>query len=98
VFPEDIVKGVLTFIFAYVSLFLIGTFLMTLTGLDTVSAISSVSATLGNVGPGLGLVGPTSNYHDIVPIGKVILSILMWLGRLELLAVVVLFVPRTYRS
>ncbi|MGA1847996.1 MAG: TrkH family potassium uptake protein [Thermoplasmatota archaeon] len=98
VFTEDIVKGVLTFIFAYISLFLIGTFLMTLTGLDAVSALSSVAATLGNVGPGLGLVGPTSNYSEIVPVGKVILSILMWLGRLELLAVVVLFIPRTYRS
>jgi len=98
VFTEDIVKGVLTFIFAYVSIFMIGSFLMTLTGLDAVSALSSVAATLGNVGPGLGLVGPTSNYSQIVPIGKVILSVLMWLGRLELLVVVVLLLPRTYRS
>jgi len=97
VFTDDIVKSVLSFIFAYISIFLIGTFLMTLTGLDAVSAISSVAATLGNVGPGLGAVGPTSNYASVLPVGKVILSILMWLGRLELLAVAVLFVPATYR-
>ncbi|MGA1793182.1 MAG: TrkH family potassium uptake protein [Thermoplasmatota archaeon] len=97
VFSDDIVRSVLSFIFAYISIFLIGTFLMTLTGLDAVSAISSVAATLGNVGPGLGVVGPTSNYASVLPVGKVILAIMMWLGRLELLAVAVLFVPATYR-
>jgi len=71
---------------------------MTLTGLDGIAAISSVAATLGNVGPGLGLVGPTCNYSAVPPIGKLILSMLMWLGRLELLAVLVLLMPNTYRS
>ena len=98
VFSESIVRSVHTFIFAYLSIFVISTFLMLLTGLDAISALSSVAATLGNVGPGLGLVGPTNNYAGILPIGKVILSILMWLGRLELLAVVVLFFPKTYKA
>ncbi|MGA1819459.1 MAG: TrkH family potassium uptake protein [Thermoplasmatota archaeon] len=97
IFSEGIVRSVLAFIFAYIAIFIIGSFLMTLTGLDAVSAISSVAATLGNVGPGLGAVGPTSNYASVLPVGKVILSVMMWLGRLELLAVAVLFVPGTYR-
>lgn len=98
VFSEGIVRSVLIFIFAYISIFVFGSFLMSLTGLDAISAISSVAATLGNVGPGLGLVGPTCNYAAVEPIGKVILSVLMWLGRLELLAVAVLFFPRTYKT
>ncbi|MEA3559421.1 MAG: TrkH family potassium uptake protein [Candidatus Thermoplasmatota archaeon] len=97
IFSERIVSSVLTFIFAYISIFVFSSFIMTLTGLDAVSALSSVAATLGNVGPGLGLVGPTCNYAAVEPAGKVILSLLMWLGRLELLAVVVLFFPKTYK-
>ena len=98
VFSEGIVRSVLIFIFAYISIFVFSSFLMSLRGLDAISALSSVAATLGNVGPGLGLVGPTANYAGIVPIGKVILTLLMWLGRLEILVVVVLFFPSTYRS
>lgn len=98
IFSEGIVRSVLTFIFAYITIFIFSAFLMSLTGLDVISAISSVAATLGNVGPGLGLVGPTSNYSEIKPVGKVILSILMWLGRLEIMAVMVLFFPQTYKS
>jgi trk system potassium uptake protein TrkH len=98
VFSEGIVSSVIIFIFAYIAIFIFSSFLMSLTGLDAVSAIASVAATLGNVGPGLGLVGPTSNYADIVPAGKVLLSILMWLGRLEILAVAVIFLPGTYKQ
>ncbi|MGA1821145.1 MAG: TrkH family potassium uptake protein [Thermoplasmatota archaeon] len=98
VFSEGIVRSVLVFIFAYITIFIFSSFLMSLTGLDFITSISSVSATLGNVGPGMGLVGPTSNYSEIEPIGKVLLSVLMWLGRLEIMAVMVLFFPHTYRS
>jgi trk system potassium uptake protein TrkH len=98
IFSEGIVRSVLMFIFAYIVIFLFSSFLMSLTGLDVISALSSVSATLGNVGPGLGLVGPTANYSSIEPVGKVILSVLMWLGRLEILAVMVIFFPHTYRT
>jgi trk system potassium uptake protein TrkH len=98
IFSEKIVSSVLIFIFSYIMIFVVSTYLMSLTGLDAISAMSSVAATLGNVGPGLGFVGPKTNYAAIVPVGKVILSLLMWLGRLEILAVAVLFFPKTYRS
>ncbi|MFW3145555.1 MAG: TrkH family potassium uptake protein [Thermoplasmatota archaeon] len=97
IFPEKIGRSVGTFILGYIAIFGVSVYLMSLTGLDAVSAISSVSATLGNVGPGLGVVGPTSNYASIEPVGQILLAFLMWLGRLELITVLVLFSPSTYK-
>ncbi len=59
---------------------------------------SAVASTLNNVGPGLGLVGPASNYSNFSPQGKLLLTMLMLLGRLELFAILVLFTPRFWRS
>ncbi len=98
IFSEDIVKGVGVFIFGYLGLFLVATFVMTLTGLDTVSSLSSVATTMGGVGPGLNVVGPASNFASLNVTGKLILSLLMWLGRLELITGLVLFFPSTYRT
>ena len=67
-------------------------------GLDLVSAISSVAATLGNIGPGLGIVGPMDNYATVPQAGKWVLSLCMLLGRLELFTVLMLFVPGTWRK
>ncbi len=94
---ERIVRGVGLFIFSYIAIFLVGSFLMSLTGLDAISSLSAVAATLGNVGPGLGLVGPTSNYASISYPGKVILSILMWFGRLEIFTCLIFLNPAIYR-
>tara|TARA_B100000029_G_scaffold74915_1_gene66712 strand:- start:734 stop:1963 length:1230 start_codon:yes stop_codon:yes gene_type:complete len=63
--------------------------------IDTASA---VAATLNNIGPGLGVFGPTSNYAFLAPQSKILLSLLMLLGRLELFAILVLFVPSFWRS
>jgi len=71
---------------------------MTSLGLDITSALPSVAATLGNVGPGLGLVGPTQNYAFIPAIGKIVLSFCMLLGRLEIYTVLVLVVPEFWRK
>jgi trk system potassium uptake protein TrkH len=69
--------------------------IMTGLGLDLISAMASVIATLGNIGPGLGLVGPVANYGAIPTFGKWFLSFLMLLGRLELFTVLLLF-TRTF--
>jgi len=98
IIPEGIVRSVGLFIFGYLMLFLTGTFLVSLTGPDIVTSLSAVAATLGNVGPGLGLVGPTANYASLTYSAKVMLTALMWLGRLELLTCLVLLLPSTYRS
>ena len=67
-------------------------------GLPFETAISSVAATLNNIGPGLQAVGATMNYAAVPAAGKVFLSLCMVLGRLELFSVLVLFVPAFWRS
>lgn len=59
---------------------------------------SAVAATLNNIGPGLGVLGPHSNYADFSPQGKLLLTLLMLLGRLELFAVLVLLVPAFWKT
>jgi len=98
IFSEDIVRGVGLFVFAYLFIFVFSAFLMTLTGLDVVEAISAVATTMGGVGPGLGMVGPSSNFVGVNDVGKVILSLLMWVGRLELITCFVLFYPSTWKK
>ena len=98
VIPERIVHGVGLFIFGYMGMFLAGTLVMTLTGLDTVTSLSAVATTMGGVGPGLNVVGPAANFASISGLGKLVLSALMWFGRLEILTCLILFFPSTYRS
>lgn len=95
---EDVIRNITGFFFLYIFIFVICTFIMTILGLDIVSAMASVAATLGNVGPGLGLVGPIQNYAFIPPLGKIVLTICMLLGRLEIYTVLVLVVPEFWRK
>jgi len=95
---DDITKNIMAFIFLYLFVFIFGSLFMAFLGLDLVSAISSVAATLGNVGPGLGMVGPQHTYSEIPAAGKVFLSILMILGRLELYTVILCFIPEFWRG
>jgi trk system potassium uptake protein TrkH len=66
-------------------------------GFDLLSSFGAVVATLFNIGPGLGAVGPTCTYADLGPSAHLFLSLLMIMGRLEILAVLVLFVPALWR-
>jgi len=95
---EDVMHNIASFFFLYILIFVISTFIMSILGLDILSAMSSVAATLGNVGPGLGLVGPSQNYAFIPPLGKIILTLCMLLGRLELYTVLILVVPEFWRK
>jgi trk system potassium uptake protein TrkH len=94
---KDIIASVTSFFILYIALFTGGTLFMAALDLDIVTSMSSVAATLGNIGPGLGGVGPMRNYADIPQTGKWVLSLLMLMGRLELYTVVLLFVPETWR-
>ena len=67
-------------------------------GLDLVSAFSSVLACLWNVGPGLESVGAVENYAHIPDIGKIVLSLCMIMGRLEIFTVIILFSPEFWRK
>ncbi len=93
------VSSVTSFVLLYVMLFVIFSLVMIIvSGLDLVSGAASVAATLGNIGPGLGAVGPVMNYGFINIAGKWILSFCMLLGRLEIFSVIMLFVPGIWRK
>jgi trk system potassium uptake protein TrkH len=94
--PENIVRTVVVFFFIYILIFVICTVVITFMGLDIITSTSAVAATLGNVGPGLGSVGPAVTYTVIPDTGKMLLAICMWLGRLEIFAGLMLFFPSSY--
>jgi trk system potassium uptake protein TrkH len=98
VIPKEIVTNILGFLALMMGLFCVGVILMTMLGLDIVSAMGAVAATLGNVGPGLGLVGPIDNYSQIPFMGKWILSFLMLAGRLEIYTVLILLAPSFWQK
>jgi len=81
----------------YIAALVIGFLAMAAMGLDSVTAFSSVAATLGNVGPGLGLVGPAGDYFFIPAPGKIVLILCMLIGRLEIFTVLVLMSPAFWR-
>jgi len=83
--------SIISFIMLYIFIFFIGTVILTANGLDPVTSASSVATCMAGIGPGLGTVGPMSNYSDIPEISKVVLSMLMIIGRLEIVTVFVLF-------
>ncbi len=91
--PQQIINNVLAFIVIYVLIFFIGFISMSVLGLDMDSAMGAVATSLGNIGPGLGIVGPVDNFATVPAIGKWILSALMLLGRLELFTVIIVFTP-----
>jgi trk system potassium uptake protein TrkH len=97
VFSEEIRRGVLGFFYIYVTVAIVGTMAMLVSGLDLLSAFSSVSATLNVIGPGIGDVGATDNYADVSDGGRVILTLLMLAGRLEIFTVLVLLTPAFWR-
>lgn len=94
---EYTVDGINSFMGLYMIIFALSTILITLEGVDLVSAASSIAATLGNIGPGLGFVGPMSNFAGYTKVTKVFLSLLMLLGRLELFTIIALLAPKNWR-
>ncbi len=96
--PQQIIFLIMTFFFTYIVIFGFGTFVMTLFGLDFETAIGATIASLGNIGPGIGDVGPTGNYAFIPSGGKWFLSFLMLLGRLELFTVLIILSPAFWRK
>ena len=96
---DDFMKSVITFIFSFLLIFLIIALMLSLSGLDFLTAISGAASAISNVGPGLGeIIGPDGNYKNIPDISKWILSFGMLLGRLELFAILVLFFPSFWRN
>ena len=96
--PPEIVSSIRSFFFLYIALALSAMLALTLLGVDMVTAISGVAATIGNVGPGLGLVNAASTYAGLPQAAKWILSVCMLLGRLEIYTVLVLLVPAFWKK
>ena len=91
VVPSEVLTHVLGFFFFFIGIFAIVTCIMSTLGLDLITAASCTIAAMGNIGPGLGDVGPLDNYAHIATAGKFILSFCMLLGRLEIYTVLILF-------
>ena len=97
--PEDVMQAVLAFFILYLLVFVGSTLVLSALGLDLLTSISASATTLGNVGPGLStLIGPMANFGSIHVIGKIVLILNMWIGRLEVLTVLILFVPSFWKK
>jgi trk system potassium uptake protein TrkH len=96
--PEEVIRDVISFVFLYFLVAVAASIILSFLGLDLETAISAVAATLGNVGPGLGAVGPALNYAWLPAAGKAILIFCMWLGRLELFTVFMILSPRFWKG
>jgi trk system potassium uptake protein len=98
VVSQDIIFKVMAFFLIYVFVFIAGAMVMALLGLNVPTAIGATAATIGNIGPGIGMVGPADNYAFIPHAGKWVLSFLMLLGRLEFFTVLILFAPAFWKK
>ncbi len=96
--PPEVLSGVWGFFILYLGLFIVSSLLLSFMNLDVVTSFAAVAACIGNIGPGLGSVGPAENYAHIPTMGKWVLTLCMLLGRLEIYTVIILFVPEFWRK
>lgn len=94
---DKTIAEVLGFFAMYVAVFIVGVLIVSLENLDWSTTFSAVAATLGNVGPGFGIVGAMGNYATLSDLSKLTLSILMIIGRLEIYPILLLGVPSFWR-
>ncbi len=95
---EEVVRSVLAFLALYLGLFVLATIVLAGLGVDFVTALGAVAATIGNIGPGFGAVGPVDTYAQIPYLGKWLLIWCMLLGRLEIYTILILLVPEFWRK
>jgi trk system potassium uptake protein TrkH len=95
---EDVLANVIGFVILYVLLFLAGAMVLALLGVDFLTSLGASAATVGNIGPGLGNVGPTDNYGWMSEPALVVMSFLMLVGRLEIYTVLLIFHPETWKG
>ena len=95
--PEDVVRAVAAFVTVYALLFAVLVISLALLGVEFTTAFTASIATLGNVGPGLGAVGPMGSFAVLPDVAKALLTFAMFAGRLEVMAVFVLLSPDVWR-
>ncbi len=96
--PHDVTQNIMAFVIIYITIFGVASVILTLFGMDAVSAMGSVATSLGNVGPGLNATGPSHSFSQIPDVSKWILSATMVIGRLELFTVLIIFTRYFWRS
>ncbi len=98
VLNEKFISSIISFVFLYIIIFFFITALLSISGLDFITSISGAATAISNVGPGLGgIIGPNGNFSLLPDFSKWVLSLGMILGRLELFAIIVLFIPSFWR-
>ena len=95
---KDTLDGISSFFALHMFLFVLGTLLISLDGFDLITSSSAAAATLGNIGPGFAAVGPIHTFSKFSHFSKILMSILMLLGRLELFTVIALFSSKFWRE
>jgi trk system potassium uptake protein len=99
VVDNKFIASIISFIYMYLVIFFIIAALLSLTGLDFITSVSGAATSISNVGPGLGsIIGPNGNFSSLPDVSKWILSLGMILGRLELFAILVLFLPSFWKN
>jgi trk system potassium uptake protein TrkH len=98
VVPESILQVVVVFFLFYLLVFSICTGIVVGLGADMITGITATIASLGNIGPGFNQVGPMAHFGDLHPLSRITLTLAMWIGRLEVLTVLVVLRPEAWRS
>jgi trk system potassium uptake protein TrkH len=93
-----VMQAVLGFFFLYIGVFASASMAVCAQGVDLITAVSAVATTLNNIGPGLGGVGPMANFGNLPDFSKLVLSVCMLVGRLELFTVMVLLFPSFWKE
>jgi trk system potassium uptake protein TrkH len=107
--PDEMISGLTTFFFIYIIIAIVSTLALTFiqpsvtmggeeVEWDIVSSVSAVATTMGGVGPGLNVIGPTNSFLALAVPTKIWLCVCMWFGRLEIYAALILFFPSTYKA
>lgn len=95
---EETLQGVNTYMSAYCAIAVVSFLILSLDGLSMETNLTGMLACLNNIGPGLGLVGPTGNYACFTPLSKIVLMVDMLVGRLEIFPILIMLSPRTWRK
>jgi trk system potassium uptake protein TrkH len=96
--PHEITRNILAFVIIYLTIFGFASVLLSLLGMDAITAMGSVATSLGNIGPGLNETGPSMSFSQIPSFAKWILGALMIIGRLEIFTVLIIFTRYFWRS
>ena len=95
---HDVLRSTNVYFITYVMIYIISMFLVSFEDKDLITTFTSVAATLNNIGPGLGLVGPAQNFNIMSNLSKVVLTFDMLIGRLELFPMIILFHPVLWKE